>query len=51
MGMITKHDVKEASESIQNNLLALLDGLSVETLDKACQIVVDGLAPLKEKAE
>jgi hypothetical protein len=49
--MITKNDIAEASETIQNDLLTLLDGLPNEAQIRACQIVVDGLKPLKEKVE
>lgn len=48
--MITKHDILEASEVIQENLLVLLDGLPNEAQKRACQIVVDGLKPLKGRA-
>lgn len=48
--MISKHDIAEANEKIQNELLILLDGLTWTVQTAACQIVVDGLKTLKEKA-
>ena len=49
--MITKHNVKETSENIQENLLAFLDGMSNDVLARVCQIVVDETNKLKEKAD
>jgi hypothetical protein len=46
---ITKHDVKEVGEQIQEDLLCLLDGLPDEAQTKACQIVVDRMKVLVDK--
>ena len=44
-------EICNARESIQENLLAFLEGMPQETLDKICQTVVEGFAPLLEKRE
>lgn len=49
--MITKQDIKNVREQIQEDLLALLDGLPDEAQTRACQIVVDNLNPLLDKAD
>jgi hypothetical protein len=50
--MITKHDIRETSEQLQENLLTYLDGLLLnESQEHVCQIVVDALNQLKDKAQ
>lgn len=41
-----KKALLSARESMQENLRTLLDGLPVEAVDRACQIIVVGIAPL-----
>ena len=38
--MKNKINLKELSEQIQNDLIALLDGQSQELIDQVCQVVV-----------
>lgn len=49
--MLTKHEIRETSEQIQNDLLCLLDGLPDEVQTHACQIVVDKMKTLTDKVE
>jgi hypothetical protein len=49
--MITKRDIKEVSEQIQEDLLCLLDGLPQAVQTAACQIVVDRTKTLTDKAK
>jgi hypothetical protein len=49
--IITKRDVKETSEQIQEDLLCLLDSLPQAVQTAACQIVVDRMKPLTDKAK
>ena len=49
--MITKRDVKEVSEQIQNDLLCLLDNFPDAVQSNACQIVVDRIKALTDKAK
>lgn len=44
-----RKDLLNAREQMQENLRTLLDGLPVEAVTQACQIIVDGFAPLLEK--
>ncbi len=50
MGKITKLDIANQSETMQQNLLSMFDYLDdTELLDSLCQIVVDGMKPLGDK--
>jgi hypothetical protein len=44
-----KRELNDARESIQQNLLVLLDGLPQEAQTKACELIVQGFAPLYEE--
>lgn len=47
--MPAKNPLLSARESLQENLLALMDGLPQDAQTRACQLVVDAFAPLLEK--
>lgn len=50
----TKEQIAELDdqcELIQNDLQCLLDGLPDETIDNACQIIVDRFKILKDQLE
>ena len=38
---ITKQDLEEQREQIQNDLQCVLDGLDEELIDAVCQVIVD----------
>lgn len=47
--MLTKQDLEDQRELIQDNLITLLDGLDNEIIDIVCQVVVDRFSILIEK--
>lgn len=49
--MITKQDLENVREQIQNDLLCLMDGLPEKAQRDACQIVVDQMASLFTKLD
>jgi len=49
--MITKQDLLEAREQIQEDLMCLLDGWGEQTISDSCQIVVDNFKTLLVKLE
>lgn len=49
--MLTKQDLLDQRESMQDDLQTLLDGLDDEVISNACQIVVDRIAILITKFE
>ena len=49
--MITKHDLEEQREAIQDYLIALLDGFDERLVDDVCQAVVEGFDALLKKCE
>lgn len=44
-----KRELQSAREAMQENFLAFLDGMPDETKTQACQLIVDGFAPLFEE--
>jgi hypothetical protein len=46
---MTKKDLLNARESLQENMRTYLDGLSPDTEAQICQIIVDSFTPLLEK--
>lgn len=47
--MITRQDLLDLRELIQDDLMCVLDGLDDEVVTQACQVVVDRVEPLIEK--
>jgi hypothetical protein len=47
--MLTKQDLMDQREQIQNDLQCVLDGLDESTVDAACQVVVDRFIVLETK--
>ena len=48
---ITKQDLEEQREQIQNDLQCVLDGLDEELIDAVCQVIVDRMNVLLTKLE
>jgi hypothetical protein len=48
---LTKQDLLDQRESIQNDLICLLDGQADVIVDRACQIIVDRMNILIQKLE
>lgn len=46
---ITKSDLLDAREEIQNSLICILDGLNDSLIDKCCDAVVSGFIDLLNK--
>lgn len=44
-----KRELTQAREAIQHNLIAFFDGMPQDCVDKTCEIVVSGFAPLFEE--
>lgn len=44
-------DTNSLKEQLQENLLCYLDGLSNETLDRVCQIVIDTIKEAERQAQ
>ena len=42
-----RYNLKNQSESIQNDLMCILDGLDYDILDRACDVVVSRIAILE----
>ena len=49
--MITKQDLLDQRELIQNDLQCVLDGLDEDIIDNACQVIVDRVQILLDKLE
>jgi len=49
--MITKQDLLETREQIQEDLMCLLDAWGEQTISDSCQIIVDRFSPLLTKIE
>lgn len=47
--MLIEQDLKDQCEQIQQDLLCVLDGMDVSTLDNVCQIIVDRIEILRNK--
>jgi hypothetical protein len=47
--MLTKKDIEDQRELIQNDLACILDGLDLDVLNRVCQVVVDRMEILIEK--
>lgn len=47
--MITKQDLLDLRELIQDDLICVLDGQEDRLVDNACQVVVDRMKPLWDK--
>jgi hypothetical protein len=48
--MVTKQELIEKREQIQEDLRATLDGMPEEAIDQVCQVVVNNFKPLIERA-
>ena len=48
--MITKQDIANVREQMQEDLITILDDLPSKLIDEACQIIVDGMKKLEEKS-
>jgi hypothetical protein len=49
--MITKQDLLELREQLQEDCLCVLDGIKNDTISNICQTIVDRLKPLLTKVE
>ncbi len=48
---ITKQDLADQRELIQDDLMCVLDGLDQEILDRVCQVIVDRIRILENKLD
>ena len=48
---LTRRDLKEQCEQIQENLVCILDGLDEKVIDAVCQVVVDRFDILAKLSE
>ena len=49
--MITKKDLEDQRELMQDDLCCILDGLEDEVLDDVCQVIIDRMAMLIPKVD
>ena len=48
---ITKQDLADQRELIQDDLMCILDGLDQQVLDRVCQVIIDRIKILEDKLE
>jgi hypothetical protein len=48
---ITKQDLADQRELIQDDLMCILDGLDEEMLDRVCQVIFDRIGILENKLD